>query len=482
MLSHLCSRRARIRDRETAEARAVRLIPTSIVVVGASACVDTSRVVVGSACDADAPTTIVQLESDEVVQRIWSIDGSTAMFRSGPTDSESGVANTRLLAASTCGDDPRELATGLEVLAVDDVVLACDPSNGALVRLHVKERAPATVLAEGVACAVARFDEGLVTVGRDASGFGPLSWIGLDGSTRVLHPSVRVPSGASLAAEPLAADDGHVLALTATHEIVDVDFDGASVVLREDVADFRASSDLRFVVWQREPADGPAGESEILVWDRERDVETVAFVATLSWSWAPFSTGYLVLRHEAWGDDRVFTLPDVGAVDLPAELSVRGVTDIGHVVYAFGPGDWHDVDLWRWDPRDDSHLQLVDGAAMIGFADDGLETFLPAADAGLQRGDVELRAWDDGRATVLARDVPSSYARRDDGWIAAVHDDDGDRRGMLRLHRGEASIDVVDGAWIYDAGLDKGRVFGDDVVYDGEDADGPALRRVSVPR
>ncbi len=481
MLSPPCSGRARIRDRESAKARAVRHAPTLVVAIAStSACIDTSRVVTGSACDAEAPTTVVRLETGEVVQRIWSIDASTAMFRSGPADGDGTVANTRLLAASPCGEDQRELARGLEVLSVDDVVLACDPADGALVRLDPD--AAATVLGEGMSCAVARMDDGLVAVARAASGFGPLVWIGLDGATRTLHPSVRVPSGFVLSAEPLAADGGHVLALSKDAEVVDVDVDGEVVILREGVADFRASNDLRFVAWQRAPADGPAGESAILVWDRERDVEVELFAATLSWSWSPFSTGYLVLRHEAWGDDRVFTLPDVGAALLPAEISVRGVTDVGQVAYAFGTGDWHDVDLWRWDPRDDSHLQLVDGAAMIGFADDGVETFLPAPDAGLQRGDVELRAWEDGGTTVLARDVPSTYARRDDGWIVAVHDDDGDRRGMLRLHRADESIDVIDGAWIYDAGLDKGRVFGDDVVFDTIDEDGPALRRISVPR
>jgi hypothetical protein len=445
-----------------------------------TACAGEPEVVVGSACDADAPTTIVRLEPGEVVERIWGLDDELALFRVGSTDDDESEG--RLLVATTCGDDQRELARGLDVTSVDELVTACDAEAGRVVSLDPTSDAPARTLAEGVACAIVRIDEGLLAVSASASGFGTLLWIGLDGARHELLAGVRTPTGPVLGAEPFAVDGGRVLALTQAAELVQVDLDGASTIVRAGVADFRASADLRFVAWQRAPADGPAGESEIVVLDRQLDVEKELFAARLSWSWSPFATGYLVLRHEAWGDDRVFTLPDVGVVALPPEISVRGVTDVGQIAYAFGTGDWHDVELWRWDPRDDSNVLLVDGAALLGFADDGLEVFLPARDAGLQRGDVELRAWDDGAARLLAREVPSTYTRRDDGWIAAVHDEDGDRRGVLRLHEGDDAIDVADDAWIYDAGLDKGRVFGSDVVFSTEDGEGAALVRVSVPR
>jgi hypothetical protein len=455
-----------------------------LVVVGSvTACAEEGEiVVVGSACEPDRPTTIVRLDSGEVVERIWSLGGELALFRSARTDDgAAGIDDTRLLVATTCGADQRELGRGLEVLATGDDVLACDPRGGTLVRLHANSESPADVLATSIACAVAVVEDGIVVVARHASGFGQLSWIDRDGVAHGLHPGVRVPAGFVLAAEPLAAAGDHVLALTQAGEIVDIDRDGAVDVVRSGVVDFRASSDLRFVVGQLAPADGPNGESDIVVIDRERAQESEVFPARLAWSWSPFATGYLVLRHEAWGDDRVFTLPDLGAVALPESVTVRAVTDVGQIAYAYGTGDWHDVDLWRWDPRDDSHVQLVRGAAMLGFADDGLELFLPSDEAGLQRGDVELRAWDTGAGEVLARDVPSTFARRDDGWITAVFDDDGDRRGTLRLHRGDEVLDVIDGAWTYDPGLDKGRVFGTDVVWNADEG-GAALRRVSVPR
>jgi hypothetical protein len=52
---------------------------------------------------------------------------------------------------------------------------------------------------------------------------------------------------------------------------------------------------------------------------------------------------------------------------------------------------------------------------------------------------------------------------------------------VQRCSDDETAIDVVDDARVGDAGLDRGRVFGNDVVFTG-DADGPALLRVSVPR
>jgi hypothetical protein len=444
-------------------------------------------------CGGAGPRLLLALEQREYVERVELLDpqqGAQASLLLEVVAYDDALPQPhdlrrRLFASDACGEQVRELGPGLELADVGELVLAC--RGDALLAVDPITGSEQAIVDE-VSCAGWASAAGVLAVRPIDARWGALILADPLGAAlpRTLVDAVRLPTASPVAANPFALADGRALVLTPDGELQELDVDGGALdTLDEGVADFRASEDLRWLLVQHGVPDDPdpLATGAITLVDRVGDRQTELLRARLSWTRLAFFGSYVAVREQSWGDERLFAREHGEPIAMPEAASLRHVLDDARVIYAVGSGDWHDLDLRIWDPRSNEHRALLRGAALVGFAADGLERFSPSEALGLQVGRLGLLSYDDGSERELVAALAWPYVRREDGSILSLRDDDGDGLGELRLYPADGGDPIVlaSDAYAHDPSLSRARAFAPDVVFHGARDGVRGLWRMHVP-
>lgn len=434
----------------------------------------------GEVCGAEGPFRVLELEPDEVINygrpqrladRIYYTVYKRGVTEPGSTFPE--LIDPTIWATGPCGESPVKVATGVVGLGQfdvwPDVPLGCDDATGQIVALDpAGVAAPHDIFPHAPAdgsCGLQRTPHGLISIEPHDDDFGAV----------VLHPypadprsetstpvvlldpiRLRPAHEASGSADVFGAFDEFVLALTPDDAMVRVDLaDRTVTTLREHVWAFTASlSTGRYVLWQDATItaadDTRAPEGKIYLRDQADGSDAFLHETSLSHSIFPLiwaEQGHVELGLGSINRDpkRVFFLPELDSVDVPADLFLNARIDAERWI---GGSLWDDkfslVNLRTGEtrplfPRDAELVDRDDDALIVaevpGCCDestyrgegplwrvpfDGSEPQMIA-----ERVTDKVRRLADGRY-VTARDV-------DDQWIGTIALIDPDTRTEVQI-------------------------------------------------
>jgi hypothetical protein len=421
------------------------------------------------ACGDDEPRALAALAEAEIVLRVHPApDAARLLYEIG--DPARPRDPVRLAIGDPCGAPAQTLAQAVTLLELDRDAYVCDEPSGTLWRVALGDGAR-TQLGTQLLCAVKPTDFGVVALRPGDDGTAAIVLLDRNGAGDgvTLLEQVRVPEDGAPGG-PIAVGERELLAHTVDGRLIHVELATRErTLVRDEVAEVRFDDTGGTVLWQRGVVDDPdplaVGEVALVdLRDGPDAPDRVLCSTRLSWTAVPFFGDWVALRAHAWGDDRLVSRLDGHAVALPEPASVRAVVDGVGVIYVVGNGDWHDLDVRLWDPVQQQHRALLRGAGFVRFADDGLERFEPDPD--FVHGRLSLLPYDGGDAIVLADDLAWPYARRDDGTILWVRDDDGDGSGALQAKAPEhAAVTLADEARVHDPVLLQHGLLAPDVAF-----------------
>jgi hypothetical protein len=447
---------------------------------------DDPVLVLETVCGEASRFRMLTLEPGEVVSSLRVLSDADAVVYEVarhslevPLGERPPIIGRRILATGPCGESPRTLAEGLQLVSTRIDLYGCDPDSRDLFALDLGGAAPIRI-ASDVACLAASTPFGVLAVERlQEEAWGRLLLIGDEVTT--LLPAVRVPGEQTPPALWTDAESV-VVALQADGTLVRVALEsGSHETWMDDVADVRFSRDGGHVIIQR---GTPLQADELVegaVHALDRDGEHDVFLGTawLGHSPNPFDGAYAILRLGVDGPERAFALPNFTSVPWPDHAAHRGTAPGDRLVYSRG---WDPTDqrVSLWDPQREEHRQLYAGPGYPRVASSGLEVFLPVSD--LQSGTLIEFPWEGGEPISLAQSIPLSRVRLPDGRVLAVASEDEQRHGPLALHEPDRAPKIIDDyAHAHGSHLNRGNPFPGDVVYTVAVGERAGVWRARVP-
>lgn len=316
----------------------------------------------GEVCGSASPFRVLELEQDEVInygtpQRIADRIYYT-VYKRGETDPGSAfpeLIDPTIWATGPCGESPVRVANGVVSISTFEiwpsVPLGCEKATDQIVALDpAGVETPHVIFPhappEGT-CGLNRTAYGLISIESHDEEFGTLLLhpYPADPHTETSTPVVLLDSIRLRATreggsrnDVLAIFDDFVLAVTPDDALVRIDLvDGAVSLLQEHVSMFDASwSSGRYVLWQDATAtagdDPRVPEGKIFLRDQADGSDVLLHETSLAYSIFPMSLAELGIVQLGLGyfnrdPKRVFFLPELDFVDVPAELFLNAQID-----------------------------------------------------------------------------------------------------------------------------------------------------------
>ncbi|MCH9683324.1 MAG: hypothetical protein K0V04_17950 [Deltaproteobacteria bacterium] len=387
-------------------------------------------------CGTEGPHRILGLAPGEHAYRIVRIEGEdrvlVSTFVVDPTIPLSEFPPTLELvtqAVGLCGEDPVEVARGLELPSrIDDRhwVGCADGGHGASL-IDVTGQQPPRPLLDGW-CPLRSTDHGVVTVSSAADErYGTLVIArDLDDPAavpQVLAHDVRVPRNAFFgpghsSTTSLWTSADEALALDNLGNVVHVDLaTGQSTIQLEGVREFRVSSDGRYMVWQAlDPAEGEPETpvSPVFLLDRETQTQDHLLNTHLEWSGGVFAGDYVVVRDDVEGL-QLFVRETAQSISLPPGTEFRGLLDATQMWLV--ERGFETTQELRWSPGDSEPVAFATHQpGSVSRRGEGFELFvedLPPQMAGPGEGRLEWMGFDGGDPIIVAH-----RAHRNRGHVA----------------------------------------------------------------
>ena len=327
-----------------------------LVLLGCGGCAEQDRepAALGELCGATAPRRVVALDPGQIVwQGLRRLADRYVYTTYSRADAPGGSDEYTVWSTGLCDESPRRLADGVDgtlVLEIwPDELLGCNEYTGEIVRIDPEGLASPQVVFTDVGCYPRASAYGLVTFGADER--GPL----------VLHPypddAESGPAEPRVLLDALPGPDstsvGHRRNLVLRDAVFVLDVDGS--LLRVDLADggvtleqtgvhrFTLTGDGRYLLWQdhqRTGGDDERPEGAVFLRDRTTGEGTSLTQTWLGYTGQPFALvarGYVLLGLPT-GESRLYSLPGLDFVALPAGLGLRGALADGRWLMSRGPG------------------------------------------------------------------------------------------------------------------------------------------------
>jgi hypothetical protein len=455
-------------------------------------------------CGTEGPHRLLSLGDGEHAYRIDPVPGServlVSTFVVDPAVPLAELPPTRdrvIDAVGPCGQDPVELARGLQLTSGHaGLLLACTGEGHGAHVLDPTGAQPARPIVEGW-CPLRSTDAGLVAVQSEPDErHGELVLLRDPGDPQawpeVLASGIRTSHNTYFG----PGSNASTSLWAAGTEAVGLDEDG--VVHRFDLAtgeaaeelsgarELRISGDGRWMIWQAlEPAEGDPQTPVGPVFLRDRLAQTDAHLLNthLEWTGNPYVGIYLVVRDDVQGL-RVFVAEGAEPVTLPEGTDYRGVLSEGELWLARRVDGL--TEELRWRPGDASPAVFARHDGVVSRRGDGLEIFETDDVAAPNEGSLSFVSWDGGEPVRLADRVHVGRGRVADGRILTIVYEDQTQHGALRLVDPEAGTWVLidPRGYVQSPRLNQGDLFEGDVMYAVADpgGDGRGVYRARIPR
>ncbi len=432
-------------------------------------------------CGRDGARPILALGTDEEVERVIGLD-STVLYGvvAAPADG-SGLAPsaripTAVVVGDGCGETVDRFADVRLVTASGVAPMACADDEAFVVDDPPGE----PIGAEG--CRIGGVQLGLVV---QAPGARELWLHPREGPARMLVDGLAADEAAerwTAGGDTVVArrHDGTIVALALGGSITDA---VQTRTVATGAVDFRVG-DGRWLVWQAEGNDGagPVRRTDLLGEAAEVELATARLADEPLALYGP----YVVLRHDQ--QRLVFRLDDGRAVTLPTGWSFRRHLPDARIWVHRDAAPYGELDEAAWDPATGSSLAIYQGPGSTTYADDALEVLVPSDDAGIQRGQLRLAAWDGSGARVIGDDVGWHRRRLDDGRVlSVVQTQDDPPLGTLSLHEAGHEGPLVLATDVLATSLRINAIGGGDNPFEGDflwvgaHGDARALWRIRIP-
>lgn len=294
-------------------------------------------------CGEVGPVRVLELAPGESMGRLPFKLGERVVHSVAAPPTSTGERRMAAWTTGPCGEAPRRVADDIDRVFTSerwpDLLLGCDAAAGQLLVLDPEGEAPPHVLFTGLdRCSFHWSSAGMVSFEEAEDEEG-------DGQTQpqlarlLLHAYPADPSRETVAAAPLLERmrirsragqvtgllpqffDEYALALTEEHTLVRVGLaDGAVATVQTGVAAFMTDETGRYVLWQDATPTNTTGNLAGKVLLRDRDDGSDVFLGESSLAginqgaFRYFQHGVLYLNFSRV---RVFSLPDLGFVELP---------------------------------------------------------------------------------------------------------------------------------------------------------------------
>ncbi len=296
-----------------------------ILVVG---CGDDSLAVTefDEVCGVEGPVRVLPLELGLTMVGVQTL-AERRYYSVVPTAGDDAPERVSVWSSGLCGESPRRIAEGVRMESRSerwpDLLIGCDVASGDIVVLDPDGVAAPHVLFDLQECRRWPFAGGILALEPEQLDLASL-WFHPypdDPRTQTAEPVVLLESMQSAGSGwygPQLTNEG-AYALTSEGTVMRIDLEDRSV---SEVQAFTVSRDGRYLLWQDSAivgSDQEAPERLQLLMDRETGDTVSLGVSRFAPSWLDlYHADRGVMTQGLLADQRVYTLPELSVVDVPA--------------------------------------------------------------------------------------------------------------------------------------------------------------------